>query len=135
MSGGRAALAVGAVLALTACDGVERACPAIGWGNGLTVELAGDWPPGEGRSVRVDCGTPCDPSGVPGAPPTATAPVEGAVARVVLGMVVPGTVDVTVLGPDSAVLAELSADLEWERVGGSEECGGPHSATVSVPAP
>ena len=50
-------------------------------------------------------------------------------------MVVPETVDVTVLGPDGAVLAELTADPEWERVGGSAECGGPMAATVTVPAP
>ena len=50
-------------------------------------------------------------------------------------MVSPETVAVAVLGPDGAVLAELTADLEWARVGGSAECGGPHEATVTVPAP
>ena len=39
------------------------------------------------------------------------------------------------IGPDGGVLAGLSADLDWQRVGGSEECGGPHEATVTVPAP
>ena len=135
MSGAQAVLAVGAVLALAACDGGGRACPAIGWSNLVTVEVAGPWPEGEGRSVRLDCGTPCDPSLPSGAPSVATAPVQGAVAQVVLGMVTPETVDVTVLGPDGGVLAGLSADLEWERVGGSEQCGGPHEATVTVPAP
>jgi hypothetical protein len=61
----RAAAAVGAVLALTGCDGGGQVCPAIGWGSTLTVELA----------------------------------------------------------------------PEWARVGGSEECGGPMAATVTVPAP
>ena len=56
MSGVRAAACAGALLALTACDGgVGRACPAIGWGSTLVVELAGDRPSGEGRSVRVGC--------------------------------------------------------------------------------
>ncbi|HYO35192.1 MAG TPA: hypothetical protein VER97_03890 [Geodermatophilus sp.] len=47
----------------------------------------------------------------------------------------PGTVEVTVLGPDGAVLAEVEADPDRVRLGGSEECGGPHEATVTVPAP
>ena len=135
MSGARTLVGVGAVLALTSCDGLARACPAIAWSNLVTVESAESWPGGEGRSVRLDCGTPCDPPVSSGDPSAATAPVEGSVAQVVVGMVVPETVDVTVLGPDGAVLAELTADPEWERVGGSAECGGPMAATVTVPAP
>jgi hypothetical protein len=42
---------------------------------------------------------------------------------------------VTVLGPDGAVVAEVDAVLAWVRVGGSAECGGPHEAAVTVPAP
>ncbi len=53
------AAALGAVLALTACDTGPTACPAIAWSNGLTVELAGGWWPGEGRSVRVACPQSC----------------------------------------------------------------------------
>ena len=56
-------------------------------------------------------------------------------AGVVLGMVSPETVEVSVLGPDGAVLAGTEAELEWVRVGGSEGCGGPHEARVTVPAP
>jgi hypothetical protein len=136
VSGLRPLVWAGAVLALAACDGdVERACPAIGWSNLVTVELAGPWPDGGGRSVRLGCGTPCDPSLPSEAPSAVTAPVQGSVARVVLGMVTPDIVDVTVLGPDGAVLAETTADLEWVRVGGSPDCGGPHEAAVTVPAP
>ena len=140
MSGERAALALGAVLVLTAWgDGVEQACPAIAWSNGLTVELAGDWPPGAGRTVRVGCPQPCGLDVREDVPP---APVHEGVAPLVAGraavsflMGTPDEVDVTVLGPDGAVLAGLSADLDWQRVGGSAECGGPHEATVTVPAP
>jgi hypothetical protein len=37
----------------------------------------------------------------------------------------------------SGVRAPLAvgADLAWVRVGGSADCGGPHEATVTVPAP
>ncbi len=122
MSTGRALVWAGAVLALTACDGVEPACPAVGWTNGLTVELAGGWPPGEGRAVRVD--------GAEG-----VVPLTGRGAAVPLPMTTPDTVAVTVLGPDGTVLTEVDADPQRVRVGGSEECGGPHEATVTVPAP
>ena len=140
MSGRRAAAAVGAVLALAACDGdVGPACPAVAWGNGLTVELAGDWPPGEGRSVEVGCPEPC---GVPTLDGTPSGPVRDGVSPLTgtatgfsFVMGTPDSVVVTVLGPDGAVLAEVDADLEWVRVGGSAACGGPHEATVTVPAP
>jgi hypothetical protein len=133
------AAALGAVLALTACDTAPTACPAIAWGNGLTVQLAGGWPPGEGRSVRVACPQPCGPELREDAPPgrghEGVAPLVGDRATVSFLMATPDEVDVAVLGPDGGVLAGLSADLDWQRVGGSEECGGPHEATVTVPAP
>ena len=133
------AAALGAVLALTACDTGPTACPAIAWGNGLTVELAGGWPPGEGRSVRVACPQPCGPEFREDAPPgprhEGVAPLVGDRATVSFLMETPDEVHVAVLGPDGAVLAEVEADLEWVRVGGSAECGGPHEATVTVPAP
>ena len=50
-------------------------------------------------------------------------------------MATPVEVDIAVLGPDGAVLAETTAAPEWVRVGGSEECGGPMEGTVTVPAP
>jgi hypothetical protein len=140
VSGGRAALAVGAVLALTACyGGGGRVCPAVAWGNGLTVVLAGDWTPGEVRSVRVGCPQPCGREIREGAPPgpvhEGVASLTGATAALSFVLEMPDEVDVAVLGPDGAVLAGLSADLDWQRVGGSAECGGPHEATVTVPAP
>ena len=50
-------------------------------------------------------------------------------------MSVPDSVDVRVLGPDGSVPAGLEAGLDRVRVGGSEECGGPMEAGVTVPAP
>jgi hypothetical protein len=140
VSGGRALVRAGAVLTLTACDGgAEQACPAVAWSNGLTVALAGDWPPGEGRTVRVGCPQPCGldirEDTPPGPVHEGVAPLTGATAALSFVMATPDEVDVTVLGPDRTVLAGLSADLEWARVGGSAECGGPHEATVTVPAP
>jgi hypothetical protein len=135
----RAVLAVAAVLSVAACDDVAEACPAIGWGSVLIVELAPDWPPGEGRSVRVGCSQPCGLPSLDGTPSdpvrTGAAPLTGTSAGVSFLMETPDAVVVTVLGPDGAVLAEVDADLHWVRVGGSEECGGPHEARVTVPAP
>ena len=135
----RAVLAAAAVLSVAECDGVAEACPAIGWGSVLVVELAPDWPPGEGRSVLVGCPEPCglpSPDGTPSGPVrTGAAPLTGSSAAVSFVMETPDAVVVTVLGPDGAVLAEVDADLDWVRVGGSEECGGPHEAGVTIPAP
>jgi hypothetical protein len=129
----------GAVLALAACDGVEQACPAIAWGSTLTVELTPDWPPGEGRSVEVGCPEPCGLPALGGTPSgpirEGVAPLTGTSAAVSFVMETPDSVVVTVLGPDGVVLAEVATDLDWERVGGSAECGGPMAAAVTVPAP
>jgi hypothetical protein len=64
-----------------------------------------------------------------------TSASEGSTAGSMVGLFVPETVEVAVLGSDEAVLAETTAAPEWVRVGGSEQCGGPHQATVTVPAP
>ena len=48
----------------------------------------------------------------------------GGTARTGLEMTTLDSVEVTVLGHDGAVLAEIHADLDWERVGGSAECEG-----------
>ena len=140
MSGPRTLAWAAAVLALAGCDGgVGRACPAVAWGNALTVELADDWLPGESRSVRVGCPEACGLPGLEGTPSgpihEGVAPLTGDRATVSFVLETPDEVDLAVLGSDGAVLAELTADLEWVRVGGSAECGGPHSATVTVPAP
>ena len=140
MSGPRALAWAAAVLALAGCDGVVgRACPAVAWGNALTVELADDWSPGEGHSVQVSCPEPCRPEALEGTPSgpvrEGAAPLVGDRATVSFVLETPESVAVAVLGTDGAVLAELTADLEWVRVGGSAECGGPHEAMVTVPAP
>ncbi|MGY1638814.1 hypothetical protein ACI78V_19370 [Geodermatophilus sp. SYSU D00742] len=127
--------AVAVVLLTTACDpGVGRACPAIDWGRTLVVSLAADWPTGESRSVHVACDSPCGLPASGGEPAgELTAPLEGPVARLYpLGL--PGSVVVTVVGP-AGPEAQVEADLDWRRVGGDEECGGPVRAEVTVPPP
>jgi hypothetical protein len=133
-------LAMTAALTLAACrDGTDTVCPAIGWSNALVVTLADDWPPVAGGSLTVDCAPRCGWAVVEGGAPVdrdrLTAPLDGASAVLHLDMSAPDSVDVRVLGPDASELAGLEADLDWVRVGGSEECGGPMEAAVTVPAP
>ncbi|MGY1885151.1 hypothetical protein ACI799_07610 [Blastococcus sp. SYSU DS0753] len=49
-------------------------------------------------------------------------------------MDMPDFMVVSVLEPEGQV-AEVEQALVWERVGGTEECGGPMEAVVVVPAP
>ena len=134
---GLALFAVGLVAVLLAAvwaGGPSRACPAVGWSNSLRVELADGWP--TAAAVRVECPSWCglavEPVG--DGPDAATVPLTGSTAFVSLGMVSPDAVGVTVLGADGGVLTEADLDLDWERVGGSAECGGPAEATATVPA-
>jgi hypothetical protein len=131
------ACAVAAALAVSACAaGAGTVCPAIGWSNTLTVGLADDWPPVDGGSLVIECSSRC------GLMPTSTdepdelsVPLTGKSTVVQLDMTSPDAVVITVLGADGTELAQLGTDLDWRRVGGTEECGGPGAARVVVPAP
>jgi hypothetical protein len=124
-----AVLALAVPLLLVACgpDG-DTACPAIGWLNVIRVELAGQWAE-PATSVAVECSSPCGADGGD----EATAPVTGAAAEVLIGMSAPESAVVTVSAADGRRLAEVRPELDWVRVGGSAECGGPMEATIAVP--
>lgn len=116
-------------------------CPAIGWSNQFDVIVKG---PAAAEAARV---TICSAQGCtdpvraasPGPthdPLSSTTELGGARWRVQLGFDAPEQVTISVLGADGSTLTETTADLEWHRVGGSEECGGPHEAdpvTVEIP--
>jgi hypothetical protein len=134
IAGGACVMAIG--LALAACGAAAgTACPAIGWSNTLTVGLADDWPPVQDGSLRVECSSRCGMYGREGPADELTVPLDGRSTVVQLDMTAPDSVVLTVLGVDGTELAVLDADLDWRRVGGSEECGGPHAASVVVPEP
>lgn len=116
----RPSVTVGAALVLAVLTGCaqERVCPPVGWGSTLVVELAPEWPDLVGASVRLADRDPV--------------PLRGRAASFPLDVPRPGTVDVTVLDAQGEVLAEREADLDWRRVGGTAECGGPAEATVVV---
>ncbi|WP_299957573.1 hypothetical protein [uncultured Modestobacter sp.] len=115
--------------------GGEAACPAIGWSSALTVEVGPGWP--AAQAVRVDCSSPCGLllSSPADEPDTITVPLAGGSATVTFVTGSPDSVTATVLAADGAVLTVADLDVEWVRVGGSRECGGPGEAHATVPAP
>jgi hypothetical protein len=131
VSGRRALLLAGALLAVTGCTAAHgQACPTVGWGSALVVRLGEGWPADVGRTVSVECPGGC------GIGPDDEEPLTAALggAEVALSWVGGGEdVVVTVTGPGEH--AEVATDLVWRQVGGSAECGGPMEATVTVPAP
>jgi hypothetical protein len=121
--------------------GGNEACPAVGWSSEIRAELTGDWSPHPERTVRIECGPACEPltllpepdgpeTSIPTPPPM---PTDSVAIRFLTPH--PDSAVVTMLGPDGTVVTEVEAELEFERVGGSAECGGPMRATVTVPAP
>ena len=136
-SSGRRVAAVLVLVGVAVAGCTPSACPAIGWGRTLTVELADGWPAGTGRTVHLECTEPCDvlslqPRG-PGEGPSS--PVLGTTATFQPTQGAFESVVVTVLDAEGAELARVEAEPEWVRVGGTEECGGPTESTVTVPAP
>jgi hypothetical protein len=73
------------------------------------------------------------PVGTAAGPVVAT-PLHGTSAALSFILSSPDTVVITVLDADGAMQADVQTDLDWVRVGGSEECGGPMHAAVTVPA-
>ncbi|WP_299168467.1 hypothetical protein [uncultured Arthrobacter sp.] len=68
--------------------------------------------------------------------PFSSTRVESDRWRIDVGMSAPEQVTLRALDADGDVLAEEDFPLEWVRVGGSEQCGGPGEAgpvTLSVP--
>jgi hypothetical protein len=133
----RGACLMTAALALSACGAAGgTVCPAIGWSNSLTVGLAAGWATVDGGTLLVECSTPC---GMPALrtdePGDVSIRLTGSSTVVQLDMAAPDSVALTVLGPDGTGLATHQADLDWRRVGGTEECGGPHAASVVIPTP
>jgi hypothetical protein len=130
------ACAVAAALAFSACSaGATTVCPAIGWSNTLTVGLADDWPDVPGGSVTVECSSRCTVPGAAGDQDRLSIPLAGRSTLVPFDMTSPRSAVLIVLDADGRELAEVDADLDWRRVGGSEDCGGPSVASVVVPAP
>jgi hypothetical protein len=144
-----------AVLLLAVCApvaGCSTACPAIGWVNSVTVELTGDVsqvatvqlcadgacselrPEPRTAEPRIVVTTPLDPTArVTRQAPPAMAPfyaerIDAGTWRFTVNMSSPDHVTARVLTSAGEVLIEKDTDLEWKRVGGSAQCGGPSEA-------
>lgn len=112
----------------------ERVCPAVDYGRTLIVQLGDDWPLVEGHTVVATCSSPCGQVQRDNDELTreVTGAVTGSTARLQM-MAMPDSVVVTVVSPEGPV-ADVEASLAWQRVGGTEECGGPMEAVVTVPS-
>jgi hypothetical protein len=114
------------------------ACPAIGWGSSVRVELTGDWSARAVGVVELECSPSCERptvlDEVTGEPVELGAESDPLSWPVLYGER-PDSAVATVWAPDGSELARVESQLEFERVGGTEECGGPAEAIVRVPAP
>lgn len=118
------ALVVGAILR----SPTPTACPAIGWIDTVDIALVGN--AGQVASLSICEGTGCNPGGT--AASAAPTYGTGSVTRLgpsrwryEAGMANPASI--TVQASDSAgkILAQQTFALNWKRVGGSDQCGGP----------
>jgi hypothetical protein len=130
----RVVVAAAVVAGLSSCaDHPVRACPASATVVLPNVVVQVDAWPGAG-SVVLQCLPTCVESLAGDGPAELTAEVVDGLAGFD-AFATPASVVITVLGGDGAELTSLQTALDWERVGGTEECGGPMQATVTVPAP
>ncbi len=128
--------------------GCSIACPAIGWVNSVTVELAGgvarvdtmqlcadgacsELRPEPGTAApRIVVTTPLEarasptPEVQPTMAPFYAERIDADTWRFTVNMSSPDHVTAKALSSTGEVIAETDADLDWKRVGGSAQCGG-----------
>jgi hypothetical protein len=111
------------------------ACTTIGWSNAVEVNLDGSavadvdrlgFCIDHGCLVPTAAATPFPETG--GGPYLATE-LGGGRWRVEVGMSTPEEVTIEAFAADGRTLGKTVTKLEWRRVGGSEECGGPAEAS------
>lgn len=158
----RAAIgAVLLVVVLGGCAGFSTACPAIGWTNAVEVHVPGssastslvhevafcggdDCTPGEPpASTPVPTGN-ATPAGPLTARPEPTGPItanptpwrttirDGEVWTISTNMGTPHSGRVAIRDRSGTTMTDRAVDLSWKRHGGSAQCGGPSTATVTV---
>lgn len=131
---------------VTGCDD-SNACIAVAWQNEVSVKLDGDAADVELVEFCVDgvCSIPREqpprddsPDSSPEHPsPSTTSDTSSRYKAeqdsqthwtISMEMTTPEDATVRALSDNGEVLAEKDVSLDWTRVGGSEECGGPHEA-------
>ncbi|MGU3646224.1 hypothetical protein ACLBXX_14750 [Microbacterium sp. C23T] len=122
------------LLTLTGCVPAPFACPAIGWTNSLTVELAGDTSSVATMQLCTKDGCAPGPNLDSSNPLSLIALVDrdGDAWVFSTDMLALEEITVQTLAADGSVLWETRVSPDWERVGGTEQCGGPSIAIVSL---
>lgn len=144
-----AGLAAAVVLSSTV-SGCSWACTTIGWANAVNVELGGNASavaavelcadgvcasaapplPASDEPLQVMTAVP-DASAAPSSAPDggalrfSTEQIDERTWRVSFDMQSPDSLVVRAVSATGEVLAEREVTVEWERVGGSDQCGGP----------
>lgn len=123
----RAPMIAVAVLGLSGCSTIPVACPAIAYLSSVAVTAKGAVP--ADALLRACVSDECLTEGEPASQTDASAV---RISRNVMGEWTvqfgssqPDALDLTLLSHDGAIIAAEQYELEWERVGGSEQCGGP----------
>lgn len=142
------------VVTLGGCGAFPQACPAIGWTNTVEVRVPGsDAADSPVHEVAFCGGRGCTP---PSAPPTTTTSSppgaltpgpepsalpytsgrttehDGPTWHVMTEMARPAHGRVALRDAAGTTTTERAVDLTWVRHGGSEQCGGPSTARVTV---
>ena len=139
----------------------QIACPAIGWVNMASVTLEGavqkvhtvqlcvagvcsvtaDEMQRLDEPLTIATELPDAQGPAPTSAPTTVPPIASRIDdhtwTFQVGMSAPKAVIVRARSADGTVLAEREVTLEWTRVGGTEQCGGPGEAgpvILSIPA-
>lgn len=137
---GAAVLGLAAVPLLDGCSNIVEACPAVGWANTVDVEFVG----GAETIASIDTVEVCGggscwwaprPWATPTTPPGSTEAYEGPTVEVTptrwtlrLDMESPESLTVTARTSDGTVVGTTESKVEWTRVGGTANCGGPEHA-------
>ncbi|WP_371030928.1 hypothetical protein [Pseudoclavibacter sp. JSM 162008] len=136
LSGTLMGLAVAALL--SGCATFTNACTDIGWTNRVDVQFTGPAAAIAIIETMEVCGeetcwkaprptaTPTSPPGAIEAyefPATAVTDTRWALA---IGMDTPESITITARTADGTVLGTTESDVDWTRVGGTAQCGGPH---------
>lgn len=127
---GVAVIAVVAVVVGPRLSPGNDACPAIGYSSSLEVTLTGDTADVAHLQVRDhDRWQPPAPKDQDEAAPAIPVERTGDTWRFTL-FYPDNPIRLRALDADREVLAKTAKDVAWERVGGSERCGGPMEATT-----
>ena len=132
----RSGIVLSLLLGLSAGCSTEVLCPAIGWVNApVRIHLEGN--AGDVAVVELCADGVCAAS-----TPTATSvpfvisPVDASNWQISLESATPDVLTLRALSSAGHVLVEQGVALEWRRVGGTAQCGGPSEAepvTLEVP--